>query len=444
MRIVVKGNSNIIRLLGKQHIKDTKYRLMNYLLFENCKDGILIHNVITGQLALLNQKEATALHHLPDVDSEVLRDLIEGYFLVPEDYDEKDTVDKLRVLLKSIFRSKGINNYLILTTTNCNARCFYCFENGMRHVNMDSSTAEQVIDFITTHNNGKTVNLHWFGGEPLLYSNRIDQICRGLRNQNVVFRSVMTSNGYLFSEERANRWVRDWNLQRVQITLDGTEETYNRVKSYVSISGSPYQRVMNNVHHLLKAGTYVVLRLSLNNRNGDEIKELIDEIYSRFAHYNNLSIYVSRIIDELYISGNSCEETANGYLDNAVRELNEYIDSLSLHKKQFKLLSLKTNSCMADSDEATVILPDGMLCKCENVSDEDVYGSIYSKEMNSKRDRYKQTLVLDRCRHCPLYPSCIILADCPSKKHIESYPCQNSIKSKSRELVQYYNHFCSN
>ena len=95
-------------------------------------------------------------------------------------------------------KSNEITGYTIFPTTDCNARCFYCFELGRSRIKMSIETAQKVVQYIKAHCGGKKVNISWFGGEPLFHQEAIDTICDGLRAEGVEFASTMVSNGYLF------------------------------------------------------------------------------------------------------------------------------------------------------------------------------------------------------------------------------------------------------
>ena len=113
---------------------------------------------------------------------------------------------------------------------------------------MSEETGFKVVEFIADHcGKNRKVTLDWFGGEPTLGIERIDQISRGLREKQIRFTSLMISNGYLFSDELIRRATEIWNLTDIQITLDGTEEIYNRTKAYVNAENNPYHTVLDNI-----------------------------------------------------------------------------------------------------------------------------------------------------------------------------------------------------
>lgn len=431
MKTIATEGMKVIKLLGKQQEEDTEYRMMHYVLQTECEDGMLLHNVITGHLVLLDDEEARMISRLPSKPVPDLKELIEAFFLVPVVYDEKAVVHKLRLLMKHLFAPKGINSYLILPTTNCNARCAYCFEKGVRLMNMGDDTANKVVNYIASHKSKPAVKLHWFGGEPLVGANRIDQICEGLRERNVNYHSVMTSNGYLFTEQVVDRAVKEWNLEMVQITLDGTEAVYNKVKDYIAANENPFRKVISNISLLLKVDIHVILRLNLDEHNAEDLRRLVTDLNLIFTQKENLNVYASKVM-------NLRSEEEEQKLDMLVNGLNEYIDQLGMYKHDPVLLALKTNSCMADSDEALVILPDGQLAKCENIRDEDVVGNLDSEINTLNTEAIKEIFEFDYCNDCPIYPSCILLRACPTKKIGDQMMCQRSILRYREDMVEWY------
>lgn len=431
MNVIEAGTPKVRRLLGKQEPRETEYRMMKYVLRSECEDGILLHNVMTGQMVLLQRSEAAFLDGLPGWRKEEMDSLINGYYLVPNEFNEKATVIQLRKLMKRLFPTKGINSYLILTTTNCNARCSYCFENGLVRMDMNEATAEQVVHYIAEHRGKAEVELHWFGGEPLLGKEWIDLICKSLTDKGIRIRSVMTSNGYLFNEEVINKAAEDWKLKRVQITLDGTEAVYNRIKGYGASMESPYRRVLGNVEKLLNTGIQVTLRLNMDDDSRADLENLIVELSESFSERKCLDVYVSKIQRE-----RTREDEAK--LDKTIIEMNDCLVQMGLGKRKLRLPGLQINSCMADSDESVVIYPDGRLGKCEDVHDEYVFGRIGSERENGVQEAFRETFEYDYCESCPLYPSCILLRKCPTKQREQYETCQMSISRCKEDLILCY------
>lgn len=431
MKTIVPARKDAAKLLGRQRLKNTSYRLMKYTLQAKCEDGILLHNSITGQLILLNPQEAAALDDLPMIPSQSMISLIEDYFLVPIGYDEKATVDNLRLILKRLFTLKGVNGCTIMVTTNCNARCFYCYQADFPHINMSEETADRLVKYLIRHKGSDPLRIQWFGGEPLVGIARIDQISAELKRQGIEFTSSMISNGFLFTEAVIERAVRDWNLKNIQITLDGTEEIYNRTKAYVLAEESPYKRVLRNITLLLNHGVHVGVRLNLDQHNGDDLVKLIMEL-KRLIPYNNLFNAYAHVIyeDEGYapIARDSKEREK---LYSKQLQINRLIINEGLSKVQLSLPSIRYRSCMADNPRSMVVYPDGHLYKCEHTVKDDEFGHIDSFEKDtSKIEKYTVPSSLAMCKECPLYPSCYILEACDGLKERNSMICGFDVSQK--------------
>lgn len=442
MKTIVEGNKNIIRLLGKQKLKDVRYRLMRYVLKSEHDDGLLLHNAVTGQLTLLNKDETLCLESLPAVRTDVMNDLIENHFLVPIDYNEAQTVQTLRSLLKRFVEHDTIESYTILTTTNCNARCFYCYESNLPRINMDEVTADKLVNYMVDNAGKKTLKLHWFGGEPLVCSNRIDQICTALKDKSITYVSSMTSNGYLFNEELAEKAVSLWRLDSVQITLDGTESIYNTTKAYVNVSGSPFRRVLSNIQLLLDHNVRVIIRLNLDMHNIDDLFNLISEIEQTIRNRDRLEVYSHVLFEDAGFEPIARNDVSRTMLYIRQNELNTRLEKMGLHRNNKALPFLKTHNCMADADTTAAVFPDGRLFKCEHVELGDEYGSIDSGIVNPDGiEKFRRVVELDTCRSCPIYPSCILLKHCQGVSDKNRISCEYEVKASERTMNEHYRRF---
>ena len=433
MRTVIEGRKEIVDLLGKQSRKGTVYRMMKYVLRAECRDGTLLQNVITGEIVHLDETESQMLCQLPSehVDSELIKD----YFLVPEGHDEKQDVENLRKLLRKLYPVKGINGYMILPTTGCNARCPYCFEKDIRPVHMDAKTADRVIEYIALHKDKGSVHIHWFGGEPLLGRIRIQQICEGLHNRGIPFDSIMTTNGLLFTEETVKQAVTEWHLMKIQISLDGTEEIYNRIKGYIGYEGSAYQQVMNNIELLLKSKVQVNLRLNLDNQHTDDVKRLVRELGSRYCRFDSLAVYPAVLLE----GTRSSFEEEFGRIFQQQNELDDWIKESGLRRRFLRRTSLRVTKCIADSEDSVVIHPDGKLSKCEYITDDDSFGDIWNEQRESTAiEKYRKAIEFDRCTDCPLFPACIILTHCPCNGNQSEEFCEKSVLREKEKMVFVY------
>lgn len=421
MKTVVEPQLNLTALWGRYADRAGKiFRLMRYVMRIDHEDKVLLHNVVTGQLVALDESEAALLEKLPSPFTDDFEPLIDHFFLVPMDYDEHQRVVGTRELLRKLEDQKakpGITHYTIFPTTACNARCYYCFEQGCQKETMTEETANTVVEFIRTHCAGQKVWIRWFGGEPTVAANRIRQICEGLHENGIEFSSKITTNGYLFDEALAEEACSRWNLESAMICVDGTEERYNRVKAYVNAQGSAYQRVLKNIETLLAHGIRVNLRMNFDKQNYHEFKDLLMEAKHRYKGNPLLDVYVHQIngfysnVDAGLIEGDE------KWFGEQILELNKLSRNMGLLHKRILLPHLDYRWCIAAREDAVTILPRGDLVSCpEQMSRDQFKGDLEHGITNKDLVKYwKHFADYKKCQDCVLFPECAKIRNCEGK-----------------------------
>ena len=402
MKTIIQPIRTVAALCGPQQSFSSKARLANHCVCVQCEDGRLLYHTLTGELILLepgdtleNQREA----------------LIRRRFLVPDDFDEIRYADQvLHTVRLAVPPSNRFSGGMIFTTTDCNARCFYCYELGRKRMNMSDETAHDIVEYIAGLEREEDLFLSWFGGEPLFNRRVIDIITGGLREKGIRFHCQMISNGYLFDEETVSAAKNDWNLQSIQIALDGTEEIYNKTKAYIHREGSAYQRVMRNIGLLLEAGINVSIRLNTDAGNAQDLRMLARELKDRFGQYDNLHVYVALIHD---FGGIKHDFKSREEMLRCYKELREDLKTLGITKPRMLNRKILLNSCIADDDSRMTFLPDGHIGRCEHESETGFVGSIYTEEKDTALiAAWKEKLRSRACGDCPIYPRCDLLKKC--------------------------------
>lgn len=419
---IVEPKEHIDVLWSKQAINDgLTFRMMKYVLQVECENKTLLHNVVTGQLVILNEEEEEGLNSLPVEYASWMESLIKAHYLVPEGFDEHQKVYNMRKILRMLNdtqKPKAINHYTILPTTACNARCYYCFEQGERLVTMTEQTAENVVEFISTHRGeDDIVFISWFGGEPTVAASRIDQICKGLRERGVVFKSEMTTNGYLLDEKMVARATNLWNLKTVMICLDGTEKRYNLTKAYVNVKDNPYQRVLRNISYLLENKIHVDLRMNFDLDNYNEFQDIVEEALTIFGTNPYLHVTAHPIVGEYVGIDGSIRHANEEWFTKKVLELNEFSRKKGLFNGQDNVSCLRFGGCEATSDGSVTITPEGCLVRCPEQFGKDqitgnVYDGITQKEIVKS---WKEFADYQKCIDCVLYPRCEKIKNCKVK-----------------------------
>ncbi len=409
--------------LGRQGWAEGKPpRFLAYCVAVGCEGGTLLHNVMTKELLLLEGDEGrlidagdlNASRILGAGGTELFRYLWENWYIVPCGHDDMELCLGLRAVARQLRGAKDSGSlayFTILSTTACNARCFYCYERGTKHVDMSRETALGVVDFIGRTCGGSDVSLHWFGGEPLLNTMPIDVITDGLAKSGIRFASSMTTNGYLFDDEMVARARERWRLEHVQITLDGTEEVHNRRKAFVYKDGSAFARTNYNIERLLGAGMAVCIRMNLDGDNFGDLTTLADYICQRYGRHDKLTAYAKELHGgKAYrLSGN--ERT----LTKQVRKLNQRIAAGGKGAERRLADKITLYGCMADDRRSVLIQANGELGKCQHFFNSHPCGTLATGTLDTTEmahyaepDRYPET-----CGTCPIRPDCIRLAVCP-------------------------------
>lgn len=413
MKVIIKQNEDFTNIIGSQTFNPRKiYRKSNFAIIVSYNQFYILHNSFTKETILLTDDEKYRIIDNFNYDNQDCKYLIKNWFFVPADFDELLLYRQFNQISILLHNKSAINNFTILTTTNCNARCFYCYENGIIHENMSEIIASDVANYITNVARGNNVNIKWFGGEPLVNTRAIDIISENLKNNNVNFTSSMITNGFLFNDEMIKRAKNKWNLKQVQITLDGNEEVYNKTKAYVYNNVSPYRIVINNIKRLLDAEIGVTIRVNIGLHNLDNIQNLIEEMCNKFLGKKNL--YISPSV--LYHLTEKLDFDQQSLLLNKLIIIKSFLLEKSVLISK-NLSRIKNNSCMADRDNCVVITPTGQLTKCEHHIYDEICGDIYNgmNDMEVINTWKSREMISENCTTCEFLPNCINLKKCPIK-----------------------------
>ena len=233
----------------------------------------------------------------------------------------------------------------------------------------------------------------------------------------------MTSNGFLLDAETVKEAHDLWNLKNVQITIDGTEQTYNRVKAFIYKGVNAYETVMQNIGHLLAADIAVSIRMNIDMHNADDLERLAEELHERFKDDKHLSAYLHLLFEDNAKRVGACNDDKRRLLMEKMRLIEDKLEGWGLFRCHTYEPMIKTGYCMADNDGSVVIQPDGYITKCEHYTDSHHVGHISQAKQDAEKIAYfkeKGTMVKEFCRKCVKYPDCMFLLSCPNFE--ECYP----------------------
>jgi len=433
MNTIIPPQKSVLQILGAARSHCGGWRLCHYCHALPVEEGVLLYHLLTRELLLLSPTEWEAASTLPE--------LRERWFVVPDDTKEQEHADLVRWALRAMKQRAPVTHFTILPTTDCNARCFYCYEAGRPRRMMSRETAHRAAAYIAEQYGGKPVRLSWFGGEPLMNPDAIDAICASLDAAGVPYASSMTTNGFLFHPALVERAKEHWKLRSVQISLDGTEQTYNRAKAYVNAEGSAFQTVMQNIRLLLTSGIHVAIRLNVGGHNAQDMLQLAEILAQELTGMGSLRVYAHLLFGTA--SYDAAAHTDEQRANEALEQLTERLVTLGLQRADGLRRDLPLTQCMADSGRARVILPDGRLTLCEHHTEDEIIGDVASPEVDERlmQTWTEQEAPIAECAGCVLYPECNRLKKCESLEKCTDATRRAALRSREHSMRKEYQRF---
>ena len=137
MKIIIKPN---LLIEEQSYQADRPWVLSKYCEVVQYNEHYCIYNSLVGSLVILTEEEYSKLFTPKGRNF-----LIKYWFIVPEGTDMVTIANSVRDKLVNPEAKKGKTNaFVIVTSTACNARCWYCFECGIASKTMSIETAEDV------------------------------------------------------------------------------------------------------------------------------------------------------------------------------------------------------------------------------------------------------------------------------------------------------------
>ncbi len=172
-------------------------------------------------------------------------------YIIEKEFDE---LAYIKYKNKIITHSTDRFLLIINPTLECNFRCWCCYEEH-RHGRMSEETVGSIKMLIKRkieETGIKSLELNWFGGEPLLYFNdivlTISQYAKDIcDNHGVNFTNGITTNGFCIDDEMIKK-MNEIRLYNVQITLEGNRERHNKIRN--SSGEASYDKIINNINLL--------------------------------------------------------------------------------------------------------------------------------------------------------------------------------------------------
>ena len=400
---------------------------------------IVVYNLLSSSVIKLTNTKFEALKSLKlsqAFSNEEIALLLEMGFIT--DCDEYEFICNSR---KKLYDKQKQSEFhvTILTTTDCNARCYYCYENGINKQSMSLDVAEQVYNFILKNRNGRKVALHWYGGEPLYNAEIINYICEKLRVDCIEYVSYMVTNGFLI-KDNACKIIDLWKLKRVQITVDAVGKEYNKIKNYIYANIDAFEIVIKNIEFLLNQGVYVAIRVNYNPNKIEEAKKVLQYLHGKFGNQNRLRIYCAWLVDDNIPR----PQQWNNNIHPIIELYGLLIDYGYITRLEDIAIQPRLLNCGINWKDTVVINVDGYLYKCQNSimdGSQSSFGTIFNGITNIENKEIWESLdfPFNECRECKCLPICQGGCKYKALNNQNDYAC-TKIKNCVDEVAKLFYH----
>ncbi len=390
-----------------------KYSLYNSIL-PLTKQSSMAYNAVSDKFIIFNNSLKQLFKESPtkakDCDARFYEQLENGGFLVNDDIDEEKEIVSLGRKFCSI---ESDYRLIINPTTNCNFRCWYCYENHSSKSKMNEETVlriEKMLWNIGHDEKIKTLSLSFFGGEPLLYYEDtvrplIDTVRKVGKSCNLRYSIHFTTNGFLVNNRMVEHLAEVADEKTFQITLDGHREQHNKVRFSTSGRGS-YDRILKNIKLLLSHKMAVGLRINYTKENASSIIDILTDLKDIPSEDRKLfNVDFQKVWQENGLSSN--DKTINDAISSFREEFASVSDYYS-HVNAFR------HPCYADMVNECVVNFNGDVYKCtaRDFTLENSLGHLSEKGEvvwdDPKLMEHRLAYKFDRavCRKCRIFPLC--------------------------------------
>lgn len=357
----------------------------------------VIFNSVTADSVIIPKNLSLDLQ---SISPEMIALFREKGIIVSQDKDESGAI-------WDIFQNSTTSPDSFFLTINptlmCNFRCWYCYESHKAQTVMSDDIIIKTNKFISNISSKfKNIELSFFGGEPLLEFNKIViPICEHLRSiaetKGISYSISFTTNGFLLTDDMINK-LTNFNVSLLQITLDGNEESHNKVR--ISHTNNSFRTIITNIHKLTKAKLPVLVRINVTSKN--IIGSLdIPEFFNNFNKEEKEYLHV--IVQQVW------QDSTNDILDDIWALYSRFYEyGIMPWPRKFNFIK---DICYADKLHSAIINYNGNIHKCtamdfeESLSDgtlDDMGNFDTAPAFNRRMLKRRNNTICEACRIRPI------------------------------------------
>lgn len=386
---------------------------------------MIAFNSLSGALALMSEDNHKLFMLFCEEgrqieNEELIKNLQIGGFVIADDSDELDII-RLNMLAK-----RYNTNSLVLTivpTSDCNFSCTYCYEKKViKNDYMKEEIQDKIIEIVRNQSNAlSSLNICWFGGEPLLAINIIERLTNAFLKicyeNNITYTASMVTNGYLLNRQNVVK-LNELKIQHLQVTIDGLPEEHNKRRPLVN-GGGTFDIIMKNLIENVDILPPVGMRINIDKNN---INSKSGEYVYNYIVENRLTKKVTPYLGSI---GNRNECVDSSECLDTLDYSKEYMKhSIYISKDSQKPSNVYPrrlgNYCQADRYNSHLIGPSGDLYRCWSdigIATKSI-GNILNESDTLNRLYYKYMMfdptMIKPCNQCNLLPIC--MGGCPQRR----------------------------
>ena len=428
--------------------------LSKYIIVQELNENaeaMLLYQTRTTALVLLNKEQYNGIFIKRDFSDEGLVSQLSDMGFIVDSHNEE-----LNVIIdtRRKFMEIGHQHLTILTTTKCNAKCFYCFENGIEHYDMSLETADATISFIKNNFREKVLSILWLGGEPLVNFDIIRYITMKLVAAGYEIITSVTTNGALLTKDMVDFFKKYSIRTTLQFSLDAAiNEEYYKIKRYEGLDEhNAFNHVIDNIKLSIDSDLYTDIRFNFVSSKIQKAKEVFKHVKSLLDNHDLSKTYIFLAPLDLN-GGNEIISDFHGNIEHpylqVVRTQQEMGFPIRAELQQdsndilasFALMPT-CYVCGMTTKMKIVVDADGTLYKCHRFVGRKKFScgdvTIGIDETSPSYLQFREVNITDEeCRNCSILPIC--QSGCIAKREMlgNSQKC-HKIKQVQKQLVKMY------
>lgn len=334
----------------------------------------------------------------------MIKELIHNNILVE---DDRILTQKIKLARLNTRFCSDVMHLTIAPTIACNFACPYCYENNISiKKSMNIKVQSDIIKFIESNKKLRDLHIDWYGGEPLLAFDTIISLTKQIQKLHIDnFNAAMVTNGYLLDLTKIKR-LKELNITRIQITIDGLEKTHNERRPHKTNNNS-FKQIIKNLTTLYEVYPEIQanIRVNIDKKNASEFFDL-NEYLIKTINNPSLGIYPAYITEF-----NPCKTTfcMLNRMDQANFVLNNF-NKYPFEQLYYPVTAL--SECTARFQNSFVIGVNGEIYKCwcdigikdkeiGNIKDGIINTNLYTQYMSDADPLYDT-----KCLECSYFPVC--------------------------------------